>query len=180
MRPLNFSLGHVYCTHRLLPTFDLLDRFAVLSWILFSRNEATAEPANAEHPLALQGPSWQKSVNVGSTHLEKRVWTLVQHTMEGSKTPKWAAPCSKPCTTTLKCLQPSLHEGCQKLHSNMDQDGKSLLSFRISYEMTKWHSRNPQHSEDIVFTKVFILSLRLNDMTDKAWFINAKLKLGSF
>lgn len=44
---------------------------------------------------------------------------------EGKK--ETAGTCSKPCTTTLKCLQPSLHEGCQGLHSNTDQ-GTSLLS----------------------------------------------------
>lgn len=111
--------------------------------------------------LMLKSPALQGQWTGAKLTLKKKkkVWTSVQHTMEGSKTPKWAAPCSKPCTTTLKCLQPSLHEGCQKLHSNTDQDRKSLLSFRISCERTKWHSRLIK--------------------TDKQWSINAKLKLGS-
>lgn len=58
---------------------------------------------------------------------------------EEEKNSEGAGTCSKPCTTTLKCLQPSLHEGCQGLHSNRDQ-GTSLLSFCASCEIMwrKW------------------------------------------
>lgn len=42
---------------------------------------------------------------------------------------------SKPCTTTLKCLQPSLHEGCQRLLSNSVRRSTALSSFGSSREM---------------------------------------------
>lgn len=63
---------------------------------------------------------------------------------EGKKNKKkreGAGTCSKPCTTTLKCLQPSLHEGCQGLHSNTDQ-GTSLLRVCISCEIMWRKSEN--------------------------------------
>lgn len=53
---------------------------------------------------------------------------------EGGETGGGTGTCSKPCTTTLKCLQPSLHEGCLGLHSNTHQP-TSLLSFSVSREM---------------------------------------------
>lgn len=143
---MNLSLGHVYRAHRQLPTFNWLNRFVVLSYgIPFSRNEATGRPANVENPLSsrprltetsecgLISP-WQKGSDLSSTH------------DGGKQNTEGGGTSQQPCTTTLKCLQPSLHEGCQKLHSNTDRDGKSLLSFRIPYEMAKWHSRNPRHS----------------------------------
>lgn len=61
------------------------------------------------------------------------IWRLIR-AQTAKKTSERAGTCSKPCTTTLKCLQPSLHEGCQGLHSNTDQ-GTSLLSVCVSREI---------------------------------------------
>lgn len=74
------------------------------------------------------------------------------------KKSKRARTRSARCTTTLKCLQPSLHEGCQGLHSNTDQGTRlwsaSLGQQQCSNEHFISHKSLKCSSDTLVVTAV--------------------------